>query len=57
MPTMKPPLRQFFFDKQIYCDFMLGDGPHSFQNMKDFIQFYSQIMTDDGILTIEDVQA
>jgi cephalosporin hydroxylase len=46
-----------FLDKQIRCDFMLDDGPHTLQSMKDFIRLYSQIMTDDGILIIEDVQA
>ena len=45
-----------FLDKQIRCDFMLDDGPHTLQSMLDFIRLYSQIMTDDGILIIEDVQ-
>jgi hypothetical protein len=38
-------------------DFMLDDGPHTLESMKQFIQLYSQIMTDDGILIIEDVQS
>jgi cephalosporin hydroxylase len=38
-------------------DFMLDDGPHSLDSMKKFIKLYSQIMTDDGILIIEDVQS
>jgi hypothetical protein len=46
-----------FLDKNIKCDFMLDDGPHSLESMIKFIQFYSQIMTDDGILIIEDVQS
>lgn len=45
-----------FINKKIKCDFMLDDGPHSLESMKQFIKLYSQIMTDDGILIIEDVQ-
>jgi len=45
-----------FLDKNIKCDFMLDDGPHSLESMIQFIKLYSQIMTDDGILIIEDVQ-
>ena len=36
---------------------MLDDGPHTLESMKQFIKLYSQIMTDDGILIIEDVQS
>ena len=46
-----------FLNKNIKCDFMLDDGPHSLESMIKFIQLYSQIMTDDGILIIEDVQS
>jgi hypothetical protein len=35
---------------------MLDDGPHDLNSMKQFIKLYSQIMTNDGILIIEDVQ-
>jgi len=35
---------------------MLDDGPHSLLSMIRFIKLYSQIMTDDGILIIEDIQ-
>jgi 5'(3')-deoxyribonucleotidase len=45
-----------FLNKNIKCDFMLDDGPHTLESMKKFIILYSQIMTDDGILIIEDVQ-
>ena len=44
-----------FLNKNIKCDFMLDDGPHTLESMKQFIKLYSQIMTDDGILIIEDV--
>lgn len=46
-----------FLNKNIMCDFMLDDGPHTLESMKLFIKLYSQIMTDDGILIIEDVQS
>ena len=46
-----------FLDKNIKCDFMLDDGPHTLESMKQFIRLYSQIMTDDGILIIEDIQS
>ena len=46
-----------FLNKNIKYDFMLDDGPHTLESMKQFIKLYSQIMTDDGILIIEDVQS
>lgn len=41
----------------IRFDFMLDDGPHTLESMKQFIKLYSKLMTDDGILIIEDVQS
>ena len=41
--------------KNMKFDFMLDDGPHTLESMKQFIKLYSQIMTEDGILIIEDV--
>jgi hypothetical protein len=46
-----------FLQRDIKCDFMLDDGPHTLESMIAFIQLYSQIMADDGILIIEDVQS
>ena len=46
-----------FLNKNIKCDFILDDGPHTLESMKQFIKLYSQIMTDDGIVIIEDVQS
>ena len=46
-----------FLNKDTKFDFMLDDGPHTLESMKQFIKLYSQIMTDDGILIIEDVQS
>ena len=44
-----------FLHKNIRFDFMLDDGPHTLESMKQFIKLYSQLMTDDGILIIEDL--
>lgn len=46
-----------FLNKNIKFDFMLDDGPHSLLSMIKFIQLYSKVMEDDGILIIEDVQS
>lgn len=46
-----------FLNKNIKCDIMIDDGPHTLESMLQFIKLYSQIMTDDGILIIEDVQS
>ena len=47
----------YFLNTNIKCDFMLDDGPHTLESMIKFIKLYSQIMTDNGILIIEDVQS
>jgi hypothetical protein len=36
---------------------MLDDGPHTLESMINFIELYSPLMADDGILIIEDVQS
>jgi len=46
-----------FLHKNIKFDFMLDDGPHTLESMKQFIRLYSQIMSEDGILIIEDIQS
>ena len=46
-----------FLNKNIKCDFMLDDGPHTLESMMQFIKLYSKIMTDDGILIVEDVKS
>ena len=46
-----------FLNQNIKFDFLLDDGPHTLESMKQFIRLYSQVMADDGILIIEDVQA
>jgi hypothetical protein len=46
-----------FIDKDVKFDMLLDDGPHSLESMVQFIQLYLPLLTDDGILIIEDVQA
>jgi hypothetical protein len=36
---------------------VLDDGPHTLESMRQFIKLYSQLLTVDGILVIEDVQS
>jgi len=38
-------------------DFLLDDGPHTIESMLFFVEHYSKLMTDDGILIIEDIQS
>jgi hypothetical protein len=45
-----------FVNKNMKFDFMLDDGPHTLESQMKFVAMYSQIMTDDGILIVEDVQ-
>jgi hypothetical protein len=45
-----------FVNKNMKFDFMLDDGPHTLDSQMRFVAMYSQIMTDDGILIVEDVQ-
>jgi cephalosporin hydroxylase len=49
--------KKTFLDKNVRFDFMLDDGAHTLATQKEFIRLYSQVMTDDGILIIEDVQS
>ena len=47
--------KRTFLDKGIKCDVVLDDGPHYLETMKAFVRLYSQILTDDGILIVEDL--
>ena len=48
---------EHILNRNIKFDILLDDGPHSLESMIQFINLYSQIMTDDGILIIEDVKS
>ena len=40
----------------IKFDVLLDDGPHTLDSIQNFVLLYSQVISDDGILIIEDVQ-
>ena len=44
-------------DQWLRFDMILDDGPHSLESMKACIQLYLPLLTDDGILIIEDIQS
>lgn len=37
-------------------DIVIDDGPHNIESMCFFARYYSELLTDDGILVIEDIQ-
>jgi hypothetical protein len=45
-----------FVAKNIRFDAIVDDGPHTLESMKTFILYYSSLLTEDGVLVIEDVQ-
>lgn len=45
-----------FKDKNIKFDFILDDGPHTLTSQEKFIELYSPLLSENGILIIEDVQ-
>ena len=49
-------IQKTFIKKNIKFDFVLDDGPHTLYSQIKFIQLYSQVLADDGILIIEDVE-
>jgi cephalosporin hydroxylase len=44
-----------FTNKNIKFDIMIDDGPHTLKSMILFIQLYLPLLSDDGILVIEDI--
>jgi len=45
-----------FVAKNIRFDAIIDDGPHTLESMQIFISLYSVLLTDDGVLVIEDIQ-
>jgi hypothetical protein len=43
--------------RHIQFDMILDDGPHTLESMKFYVQNYSSLLADDGILILEDVQS
>jgi hypothetical protein len=48
--------QETFLNKNLKFDLLVDDGPHTLESMKQFINLYSQVLADDGILIIEDIQ-
>jgi hypothetical protein len=48
-------VKENFIDKDIKFDMLLDDGPHTLESMIKFIQLYSGLINDNGILMIEDI--
>jgi len=46
----------YFLSRNIQFDFIIDDGPHTFETMSYFIQNYTKLLSSDGILIVEDVQ-
>lgn len=51
-----------FFENQmkslnVKFDILIDDGPHTLESMIFFIKNYSSLLTEDGILVIEDIQS
>jgi predicted O-methyltransferase YrrM len=46
-----------FVNNNIKFDFVLDDGPHTLESQRLFIKRYLPLLTEDGILIIEDVQS
>lgn len=44
-----------FLSKNMKFDIVIDDGPHTLESMIKFINTYSKIMKDDGILVVEDL--
>lgn len=42
--------------KDMKFDMLLDDGPHSFESQLDFIKLYSPLLSENGILMIEDIE-
>jgi len=46
-----------FLSKEPRYDIIIDDGPHTIESMINFLQIYSKVLKNDGILVIEDVQS
>uniref|UniRef100_A0A6C0I0A5 Methyltransferase n=1 Tax=viral metagenome TaxID=1070528 RepID=A0A6C0I0A5_9ZZZZ len=49
-------INENFINKNITFDMILDDGPHDLQSMIDLIVKYVPLLTENGIMVIEDVQ-
>lgn len=49
-------MKREFIDKGLKFDIIIDDGPHTLDSMIFFTYHFPQLLTDDGILVVEDVQ-
>lgn len=45
-----------FKENNTFFDVIIDDGPHTFESQRNFIKLYSNLLTENGILVIEDIQ-
>jgi hypothetical protein len=50
-------VKETFINNDIKFDMILDDGPHTLESMKKCIQLYLPLLTENGVLIIEDVQS
>jgi beta-1,4-mannosyl-glycoprotein beta-1,4-N-acetylglucosaminyltransferase len=48
-------INRLFINNSKQFDFIIDDGPHTLESMKIFIKNYINLLTDTGILIIEDI--
>jgi hypothetical protein len=56
MDAYNPELISLYKSGNMKFDFILDDGPHSLESNLFVIQHYIELLSDDGILIIEDIQ-
>ncbi len=44
-----------YFENKTF-DFLLDDGPHTLESQEQFVELYSPLLSENGILIVEDVQ-
>jgi len=50
-------IKKNFIDKNIKFDIIIDDGPRNLESMIFFAKHYSELLSDKGILIIEDIQS
>jgi hypothetical protein len=50
-------VKSVFVDTNKKFDLILDDGPHTLESMIKFVKLYSTLLSDNGILIIEDIQS
>ena len=49
-------IQETFISKNVLFNYIIDDGPHTLISMKKCISLYSKLLTNNGIMIIEDVQ-